>query len=90
MSISIILCLISAPFIVFAIYSLYKFDRRKLDRRHGKKKRPFQRRKVSRRKTGLTSHIAWAIRNHVARFSSPKPQAQVIPKRIPGPKVKYD
>jgi hypothetical protein len=89
MSISIALFLISASFVVFAIYSLYKFDRRKTERRQRKTRLPFQRRKVSRRKTGLTAHFEWAIRHHVARVVRPKPPEPAKPKRKPGPRVEY-
>jgi hypothetical protein len=90
MSISLILFLTCAAFVVFAIYSLYKVDRRRWDRRQRKMFLPTQRRKESRRRTGLSAHFGWAMRTHASMFAISKPQAQVLPKRKSGPKVKYD
>jgi hypothetical protein len=82
--------MVVAAFVLFAIYSLYRFDRRKSDRRRGRLFAPIQRRKVPRRKTGLPAHFDWAMRTHVSMFARPKPQEQVIPKRKPRLEVKYD
>ena len=87
MSFRLLLFLMVASLVLFAIYSLYKFDKRRSDRRQGRLFTPTQRRKVPRRKTGLPAHFVWAMRSHLSRFAKPKEQFK--PKRKPGPKTRY-
>jgi hypothetical protein len=81
MGIGLVPVLMVATLTGFAVYSLYKFDKRRWDRRRGRLFAPIQRRKQGRRRTGLPAHFIWAMRTQLARFAKPKEQPK--PRRRP-------
>ena len=89
LNIDLFIFLISASFMVFAIYSLYRVNRRRQERRHRDFVLPLQRRRAHRRKASLPARFAWAIRTHLSMFAKPKPTEEAKPKRKPGPRVEY-